>query len=124
FTVAASGSEPLSYQWSKEGSELPGATGPSLTLSGVQLADAGSYSVEVSNAAGVATSAPATLTIVVPPTIVLQERFADGDRTTQALPASAAWFTSSGSNNFTAAAGAATQLVSSSRTLLAYVTSA
>src|SRR5262249_21958442 len=49
-------------------------------------------------------------------------RFADGDRTTQNLPGSAAWFTSSGSSNLTATVGQATQIVSSSRTLLAYFT--
>ena len=90
----------------------------------MQLADAGSYNVEVSNNAGVATSDPATLTVTVAPTFFLRERFADGDRTTQNLPGSAAWFTSSGSNNFTAVPGQATQIVSSSRTLLGYFSNA
>jgi hypothetical protein len=122
FSVVAAGTPPFSYQWRKDGNGLPGATSSTLTLTNVQLADAGSYVVEVSNNAGVATSDPATLTVTVAPVFSLRERFADGDRTTQNLPASAAWFTSSGSNNLTAVAGQATQVVSSSRTLLAYFT--
>ncbi|HEU4390686.1 MAG TPA: immunoglobulin domain-containing protein, partial [Blastocatellia bacterium] len=122
FDVVAAGTAPLSYQWKKDGGDIPGATGSSLMLTNIQLADAGGYIVEVSNNAGVATSNPATLTVNVPPTFSLRERFADGDRATQNLPASAAWFTSSGSNNFTAVVGQATQIVSSSRTLLSYFT--
>ncbi len=122
FFAAANGTAPLSFQWQKNGSDIAGATGASLTLSNVQLSDAADYSVEVSNDAGVATSDPATLTVNVPPSEFLRERFADGTRATQNLPASADWFTSSGSSNFTATAGAATQIVSSSRTLLNYFT--
>jgi pectate lyase len=121
FTVAAAGTAPF-YQWQKNGSDITGANGPSLALSNVQLSDAADYSVEVSNDAGVATSDPATLTVVVPPSEFLRERFADATRATQNLPASADWFTSSGSNNFTATTGQATQIVSSSRTLLTYFT--
>ncbi|HEX7312672.1 MAG TPA: immunoglobulin domain-containing protein [Pyrinomonadaceae bacterium] len=122
FSVAASGTAPFNFQWQKNGSDIAGANGPGLTLANVQLSDAGDYSVEVSNDAGVATSDPATLTVVVPPSVFLRERFADGTRATQNLPASADWFTSSGSSNFTATAGQATQIVSSSRTLLTYFT--
>ncbi|HEX8189583.1 MAG TPA: immunoglobulin domain-containing protein, partial [Pyrinomonadaceae bacterium] len=122
FSVAAGGTAPFNYRWQKNGSDIAGANGPSLTLPAVQLSDAADYSVEVSNDAGVATSDPATLTVVVPPSEFLRERFADGTRATQKLPASADWFTSSGGSNFTATAGQATQLVSSSRTLLTYFT--
>jgi pectate lyase len=122
FSVVAGGTAPFNYQWQKNGSDIAGANGVSLTLSNVQVSDGGDYSVQVSNDAGVATSDPATLTIVVPPSVFLRERFADGTRATQNLPASADWFTSSGSSNFTATAGQATQIVSSSRTLLTYFT--
>jgi hypothetical protein len=122
FSVTASGTAPLAYQWRKGGDDVAGATGTSLTFSPVQPSDAGSYSVEVSNAAGVATSAPASLIVAVPPTFLLQERFADGTRAGQSLPASAAWWGSS--SNFTATAGQATMSVTSSRTLLAYFTNA
>jgi pectate lyase len=122
FSVVAGGTAPFTYQWQKNGSDIAGANGASLTLANIQLADAGDYSVEVSNDAGVATSDPAALTVVVPPSVFLRERFADGTRATQNLPGSADWFTSSGSSNFTATTGQATQLVSSSRTLLTYFT--
>jgi pectate lyase/pectin methylesterase-like acyl-CoA thioesterase len=124
FSVVASGTAPLSYQWRKDGADIPGANSATLTLTNVQLSEAGSYSVEVSNNEGVGASDPATLTVTVAPVFFLRERFADGDRTTQNLPDSAAWFTSSGSNNLTATVGQATQIVSSSRTLLAYFTNA
>ncbi|HKQ75856.1 MAG TPA: pectinesterase family protein [Blastocatellia bacterium] len=122
FSVVANGTAPLGYQWKKNGSDIPGATGATLTLTNVQLTDAGSYSVVVSNSVGATTSNPANLTVTTGATFFLRERFADGDRTTQNLPDSAAWFTSSGSNNLTAAVGQATQIISSSRTLLAYFT--
>jgi alpha-L-arabinofuranosidase len=79
FTVAASGTAPLAYQWRRDGVILPGATGASLGLNSVQPADAGSYSVVVSNSAGFATSAAATLTVnvpVTPPGIVVQPQSA------------------------------------------------
>jgi hypothetical protein len=52
----------------------------------------------------------------------LRERIADGERSTQALPDSAAWFTSSGSSNLLATPGQLRQIVSSARTFLAYFT--
>ncbi|RYD26782.1 MAG: hypothetical protein EOP86_25450, partial [Verrucomicrobiaceae bacterium] len=63
FTVTATGSAPLGYQWSKGGTAIPGATGETLTLTGLQAADAGDYTVTVSNTAGSLTSPAATLTI-------------------------------------------------------------
>jgi len=72
FTVSASGSTPLSYQWRLDGANIAGATASSYTRSNVQPADAGSYSVVVTNLAGTATSANAVLTVLVPPTITTQ----------------------------------------------------
>ncbi|ATC64553.1 hypothetical protein CMV30_11640 [Nibricoccus aquaticus] len=63
LSVAASGTAPLSYQWRFNGSAISGATSASYTLSNAQSANAGSYSVVVSNSAGSATSNNATLTI-------------------------------------------------------------
>jgi hypothetical protein len=51
FTVAATGTAPLAYQWFKDGNEVAGATGSSFTISGVKLADGGSYQASVTNAA-------------------------------------------------------------------------
>ena len=69
FAVVASGTAPLGYQWRKAGSSLAGATAATLALGEVQPTDAGAYDVVVTNAAGSATSNPATLTVNVPPAI-------------------------------------------------------
>jgi uncharacterized lipoprotein YddW (UPF0748 family) len=66
FTVTATGTLPLSYQWHFLGEDIPGATGNSYTRSSVQPADAGDYSVTVTNVAGVTNSAPAVLTVLLP----------------------------------------------------------
>jgi hypothetical protein len=63
FTVSATGTQPLYYQWRKDGVAIAGATNSTLALSNVQVADAGSYTVVVTNAAGSATSVAASLTI-------------------------------------------------------------
>ena len=73
FTVSASGTPPLSYQWRRNGISVAGATGSTLTFSAVQLSDAGSYSVVVTNPAGSVTGGPSLLTVTVPPpTLVAQ----------------------------------------------------
>ena len=72
FSVTATGTG-LSYQWKKDGIDIPGATGPSYSLAAVRSSDAGDYTVTVSNGCGSAVvSAPATLVVgagecVVPP---------------------------------------------------------
>ena len=72
FMVTASGSGPLHYQWTKDGSLLPGATNASITVTNVQLVNTGGYRVAVSNQVGAVTSAVAQLTVFVPPTITMQ----------------------------------------------------
>jgi len=68
FTVSATNA--LSYQWFKDGELLSGATGTTLSLTGVTLADAGSYDVVVTNANGSTVSRAADLTISgLPPSI-------------------------------------------------------
>ena len=64
FSVTASGSSPLSYQWRRNGIGISGATGSLLVLGSVASASAGNYDVVVSNAAGSASSAVAVLTVV------------------------------------------------------------
>jgi hypothetical protein len=69
FSVAATGTAPLSYQWEKNGANIAGATAASYTTPATAATDSGSkYQVVVSNSAGSATSNAATLT-VNPPTI-------------------------------------------------------
>jgi len=72
FSVAATGSQPLTYQWRFNQANISGATAASYTRSNVQATDAGNYSVAVTNAAGSVTSANALLTINTPPTITGQ----------------------------------------------------
>jgi hypothetical protein len=67
FNVQASGTAPLSYQWYyNTNSVLTNATSSALTLTSVQLSDAGGYSVIVSNSYGSVTSAVAQLTVTTP----------------------------------------------------------
>ncbi len=61
LTVAATGSP--TFQWRKDGAPLSGATAATLTLSAVTFAQAGTYAVVATNAAGTATSTTATLTV-------------------------------------------------------------
>ncbi len=66
FTVVATGTSALSYQWLKDGVAIPSATAASHTTPATVLADDGSsFSVEISNATGdKLTSAAATLTVL------------------------------------------------------------
>ena len=75
FSVVAEGTEPLSYQWSFNGTNLLDATDALLVLTNVQLSDAGNYAVLVTNEAGFELSSNALLTVQLPavaPTIVVQ----------------------------------------------------
>jgi hypothetical protein len=64
FSVAATGTTPLSYQWRKNGVNITGATKSSYTTPATVPADSGSlFSVVVTNAAGTATSNNALLTV-------------------------------------------------------------
>jgi hypothetical protein len=69
FRVLAAGSQPLSYQWSRNGSKLTGATTATLQRNNVQWSDRGTYRVVVTNGFGAVTSSPAVLTVVSPPWI-------------------------------------------------------
>ena len=76
FSVSASGTAPLSYQWRKNGANITGATSSSYTTPATTTADSGStFSVVVTNSAGSAPSNNATLTVnaaAVAPSITSQ----------------------------------------------------
>lgn len=63
FTVSAQGSEPMTCQWRRDGTNLPGANGFVLNLANVNSSFNGTYRAAVSNAHGYAVSAAATLTV-------------------------------------------------------------
>jgi glucose/arabinose dehydrogenase len=64
FTIGASGTAPLQYQWRRNGANIAGATGSSYTLPSAALADNGAtFDVVVTNSFGTATSNAATLTV-------------------------------------------------------------
>jgi len=68
FAVTATGTAPLSYQWLFNGTNLFNATNATLTLAGVQTANAGNYSVVITNLYGSISSAAAALTVSNAPT--------------------------------------------------------
>ena len=71
FSINATGTPPLNFQWQftptsgagVQGTNLPGATSSNLTLTGVTFAQAGIYSVVVTNAVGSTISDPAALSV-------------------------------------------------------------
>src|SRR4051812_31987856 len=64
FTVSASGSPPLAYQWQRNGTDISGATSSTYTLASPQIADDGArFRARVTNGAGTATSNEAVLTV-------------------------------------------------------------
>ncbi len=69
FSVAAGGTPPFGYQWSFDGTNIAGATTATLTLTNVQVSQAGSYSVTVTNATAAVSSSNAVLNLVSPPVI-------------------------------------------------------
>jgi plastocyanin len=87
FSVGASGTPPLSFQWLFGGTALAGATMSSLTINNAQAANAGNYSAVVANAFGSVTSSVAVLTVnpvgVVPPKGTYNGLFFDANNVLQ-----------------------------------------
>jgi hypothetical protein len=76
FSVAATGTAPLTYRWQKNGAAVGGANSASYTTPATSTGDNGAqFTVVVGNSAGSVTSSTATLTvngIAVVPAIILQ----------------------------------------------------
>jgi hypothetical protein len=71
FTVVATGTAPLNYQWQRGGVAIPAANSSTYTTPATTTSDTGAqFTVVVSNSAGSVTSTPATLTVNPPlPTV-------------------------------------------------------
>jgi len=91
FTVRASGSTQMAYQWRLNGGNITGATNASLALTGVTTNKAGSYTVRVSNSFNSVASDVAVLTVALPPGIIGQPQ------PQRVLPGASAAFTVSAS---------------------------
>jgi len=63
FTVAASGSQPLGFQWQRNGTNISGATSATLSFTAASGDNGAMFRAVVSNSAGTATSNSATLTV-------------------------------------------------------------
>ena len=71
FSVTASGTAPLAYQWQENGTAISGATSSSYTTPGTTNSESGAkFTVVVSNSAGRATSSAAVLTVNAAPSIL------------------------------------------------------
>jgi hypothetical protein len=72
FSVCATGTEPLSYQWQKNGADIPLAIARNLVIDPVTTTEWGDYTVNVSNSCGYVVSSTATLTVKTAPSITTQ----------------------------------------------------
>ena len=73
FSVTATGTAPLTYQWKKNGAAIGGATSASYTTPATVASDNNAkFTVTVTNSVSNATSNAATLTVDVPPSITTQ----------------------------------------------------
>jgi hypothetical protein len=72
FTVLASSTTPIRYQWRFNGTDMAGATNRSFTVANVQLRDEGVYDAALTDAAGTIFSAPAYLQPLITPVVVRQ----------------------------------------------------
>ena len=71
--VSVEGGLPLGIQWSRDGIDIPGATGSSLMLTNVQVGDAGVYAATVTNAYGSARSDDLRITVKDSPPRITQD---------------------------------------------------
>ncbi|MDB6035541.1 MAG: hypothetical protein JWM16_5879, partial [Verrucomicrobiales bacterium] len=65
-----SGTPPFAFQWQRDGQDIITATNQVLSVPNIQAAEAGAYTLRVSNSAATVTSAVATITVLIPPKII------------------------------------------------------
>jgi hypothetical protein len=111
FTAVAGGTSPFSYQWNFNGASLSNATNSVLTLPDVQIGQAGTYFVTVTNSYGSTNSAVVTLNVSTNLLLLLPVIVNEGDGV----------LTNAGCASLSApsTAGLVVSLVSSDPTLLA-----
>jgi pimeloyl-ACP methyl ester carboxylesterase len=110
FSVTATGTGQLSYQWLFNGANITGATSPTLTLNSVGAANSGAYSVVVWNAINSVVSAAAQLTVWQALTLVQTNRVATPAESAPPHPALPTQL-----NTFTSGAFGNTGTISSSK---------
>lgn len=96
FTAAATGTPAPVYQWSRDGRFIRGANSASYTIASASPADAGTYTVEVYNGAGFATSNAATLSVSAAGVVTAgptSQSIATGDTATFSVTAAGAGLT-------------------------------
>ncbi len=75
FAASGNGIQPLSYQWLKDGTNLPGRTVNFFTLTNVTRRDSGTYAMRITDAGGSIITSNALLKVIVP------QRLSDARRT-------------------------------------------
>ena len=78
LSAVVAGSSPLSYQWSKNDAAIAGATAAGLTLSPLRPADAGSYTLKVTNSSGSVTSSAAVVAVASTPSFAWRNPTVEG----------------------------------------------
>jgi hypothetical protein len=63
LSVSVAGTRPFTFQWKKDGVDLPGETSRTLAFESTTPGNSGTYSVTISNGAGTTTSAEAVLNV-------------------------------------------------------------
>lgn len=94
LSVTADGTAPFSYQWMKDGINIPSATNSTLTLLNFSLAQAGDYTAQVTNSAGSTVSDKATLNLLPVSTAPdFSSYWCYGETKAAFTPPATTWFT-------------------------------